>query len=248
MKVKDILEFLNQKFPIDTALSFDNVGLLIGDSEQTVTKAVVSLDCTTSAIKTALQNGAELIITHHPVIFEPLKNILKGSIAYEIVKNGLSVISMHTNLDIGKDGVNDTLCEFLSPLSVETVIANDGFPLKKCFVSPITADDLANKLKTSLSGCIKYTDSQRKIENVLVCCGSGGGYIGEVQNFGCDALLTADVKHNQFIDSQTFGVSLFDAGHFNTENIIVEPLKELLETEFSNISFITHHNDAIKNR
>lgn len=246
MKVKDILEFLNRKFPIDTALGFDNVGLLIGDSESQVSKAIISLDCSMAAIKTAVQNGAELIITHHPVIFEPLKNLLKGSIAYEVVKNGLSVISMHTNLDIGNGGVNDTLCKVLSPLSVETIPTSDGFFLKKCAVSPINADKLAKALKTALGGNVKYTDCQKQIENILVCSGSGGSYVNDVLNFGCDALLTADVKHNQFVDAETYGVALFDAGHFNTEDIVIEPLKELLKNEFSKAEFITYHSDTIK--
>ncbi len=248
MKVQDILKFLAKKFPVDKALDFDNVGLLIGDQNREVSKAVITLDCTMKAIETALQNGAELIITHHPVIFEPLKNILKGSIAYEVISNGLSVISMHTNLDVGVGGVNDTLCKMLSPLAVETVTASDGYTLKKCSVAPISADALADNLKTALGGSIKYTDSQNSIEKILVCSGSGGGYISEVKQFGCDALVTADVKHNQFVESELYGVSLFDTGHFNTEDIIVEPLKELLEKEFCDISFITYHNNAIKNR
>lgn len=246
MTVNDILEFLNQKFPIDTACDFDNVGLLIGDGKQTVTKAIVTLDCTISAINQAIANDCQLIITHHPVIFNPLKNILKGSIPHTVVRNNLSVISMHTNLDVGDGGVNDNLCKVLEPIMTEKVVANDGYLLKKCAVSPISADDLAQKLKTSLGGRVKYTDNGKTLENILVCSGSGGNFIYEVKDFDCDALLTSDVKHNQFLDAELLGVSLFDAGHFNTEDIVIEPLKELLQTEFSDVEFITNHNSAIK--
>ena len=246
MTVNDILEFLNQKFPIDTACDFDNVGLLIGDKDQTVTKAIIALDCTMSAINEAIANDCELIITHHPVIFNPLKNILKGSIPHTVVRNNLSVISMHTNLDVGDGGVNDNLCKVLEPIMTEKVVANDGYLLKKCAVSPISADDLAQKLKTSLGGCVKYTDNGKTLENILVCSGSGGNFIYEVKDFDCDALLTADVKHNQFLDAELLGVSLFDAGHFDTEDIVIEPLKDLLQTEFTDIEFITNHNSAIK--
>ncbi|MBE6776805.1 MAG: Nif3-like dinuclear metal center hexameric protein [Ruminococcaceae bacterium] len=246
MTVNDILSFLNNKFPIDTACDFDNVGLLIGDKDQTVTKAIIALDCTMSAINEAIANDCELIITHHPVIFNPLKNILKGSIPHTVVSNNLSVISMHTNLDVGDGGVNDNLCKVLEPIMTETVVANDGYLLKKCTISPICADDLALKLKTSLGGRVKYTDNGKTLENILVCSGSGGNFIYEVKDFDCDALLTADVKHNQFLDAELLGVSLFDAGHFNTEDIVIEPLKELLQTEFSDVEFITNHNSAIK--
>ena len=248
MKVIDILKLLNQKYPVDTACDFDNVGLLIGDSQQTVTKVLLALDCTPSAINKAIKNGCELIITHHPVIFNPLKNVLRGSIVYEVVCNNLSVISMHTNLDIGAGGVNDCLCDILSPLSVETVIASDGYALKKCTVSPIAADALADSLKSHLGGNIRFTDSGKMIKTILVCSGSGGNFINEVEDFDCDALVTADVKHNHFLDSDRLGVSLFDAGHFNTEDIVLEPLKELLQAEFSDITFITDHNNVIKNR
>ncbi len=246
MKVKDILEFLDRKFPINTACDFDNVGLLLGDGEQTVSKVLLALDCTLDAISEAIENGCELIVTHHPVIFNPLKNVLKGSIPYEIIRNNLSVISMHTNLDIGVGGVNDCLCSSLSPLAVETVIASDGFALKKCTVTPTTADNIAENLKAKLGGYIKFTGSEKTIENVLVCSGSGGNYVTEAKSFGCDALITADVKHNSFLDADRLGVSLFDAGHFNTEDIVIEPLKELLQNEFSDICFFTNHKSTIK--
>ncbi len=248
MKVKDIFDFLNKKFPIDTACDFDNVGLLLGDGEQAVTKAVIALDCTTDVIDNAIANGCDLIITHHPVIFEPLKKVLKGSIVYNVIRNNLSVISMHTNLDVGEGGVNDSLCELLSPLSIETVVASDGYALKKCFISPVTADDLAENLKSTLGGCIKYTYCKKEIKTVLVCSGSGGNFINEVLNFDCDALITADVKHSQFLEAQRLGVCLFDAGHFNTEDVVVEPLKAMLEKQFQEIQFISNHKSVIKNR
>ncbi len=248
MTVENIFEFLNQKYPVETACDFDNVGILVGDPDTNVSKAVVALDCTMDVIKTAVENGCELIITHHPVIFSPLKNVLKGSIVYEVLSKGLSVISMHTNLDVGEGGVNDTLCSILSPLSVETVITCDGYAIKKCEIEPIDANSLADKIKANLGGAVKYTDRKTPITKILVCGGSGGNYVDETQKFGCDALLTADVKHNHFLDADRLGVALFDAGHFDTEDVVIEPLKELLQTKFPEIEFITNHTKVIKNR
>ncbi len=248
MTVRDIFNFLNEKYPVDTACGFDNVGILIGDPDAFVSKAIVALDCTTDAIKTARNNGCELIITHHPVIFSPLKHVLKGSIAYEVLKNGISVISMHTNLDIGEGGVNDNLVKILSPISVETVLTYDGYAIKKCEIEPISADDLAEKVKSTLGGAVKYTDCKKPITSILVCGGSGGNYVEETAKFGADALLTADVKHNHFLDADRLGVALFDAGHFDTEDVVIEPLKELLQSKFNEIEFITNHTKVIKNR
>jgi len=110
MTVQNIFDFLNNKFPVDTACGFDNVGTLVGDRNKTITKAIVALDCTLPVIKEAVKNGCELIITHHPIIFNGLKSVLDDTLVFEIIKNGLSVISMHTNLDQGENGVNDALC------------------------------------------------------------------------------------------------------------------------------------------
>ena len=113
MTVKSIFEFLNSRFPVSDAMDFDNVGILIGDPEMEIKKAVVCLDGTLETINYAEAKQCDLIITHHPVIFSPLKNILKGSVQYEVLRHNLSVISMHTNLDIGVGGVNDCLCVVL---------------------------------------------------------------------------------------------------------------------------------------
>ena len=122
MTVQQIFNFLNQKYPVDTACGFDNVGILVGDPEMPVSKAVVALDCTTDAIKTAINNGCELIITHHPIIFSGLKSVLDDTLVFEIIKNGLTVISMHTNLDQGDGGVNDALCDVIGLKNIELLL------------------------------------------------------------------------------------------------------------------------------
>ena len=94
MIVSKIFQFLNKQYPCDTACDFDNVGLLIGDSKQEVNKALISLDCTQETITEAIEKDCQLIITHHPVIFSPLKTVLAGSIPFELIKSGISVISM----------------------------------------------------------------------------------------------------------------------------------------------------------
>ena len=110
MQINDIFEFLNRLYPVSTACDFDNVGLLVGDGNATLNKALISLDCTLKTVEKAIQEDCQLIITHHPVIFDPLKRVNCGSVVYELIKSGISVISMHTNLDIGDGGVNDSLC------------------------------------------------------------------------------------------------------------------------------------------
>lgn len=247
MTVKDIFNFLNEKFPTETACDFDNVGLLVGDPFAEVKKAVVALDCTPSAVNTAIINGCQLIITHHPIIFDPLKRVLAGSAVYEVIKNGISVISMHTNLDVGIGGVNDCLSSALSLENVKKVAAADGYLLNVGeFSSPLCPDGLAKYIKEKLGGGVKYFGANKEIKRVLLCSGSGGSYVVEVKKHNCDALITADVKHNQFLDAERLGVSIFDAGHFETEDVVTEPLKRLLEQHFPEIGFICNHCSKIK--
>jgi len=248
MTVNNVFEFLNGLFPVDTACSFDNVGLLIGDGEKEITKALVSLDCTLDTAEKAVKNGCQLIITHHPVIFSPLKNICAGSVQFELIRNGISVISMHTNLDMADGGVNDCLCNALDLQNIEAVIADDGYVLKIGNVSLLSADSMAEQIKEKLGGCVKYVDGGKLIEKVLVCSGSGGEFITEAIKNGADALITADVKHHLFSEARDSGISLFDAGHFNTEDVVIEPICKLLSDKFPDIKFITDHTTFIKFR
>ena len=117
--VNDIFEFLSEKYPLDTACDFDNAGFLVGNKETIVTKILVCLDCDKFALEKASEMGCELIITHHPVIFDPLKSVTHGDIVYELIKSDISVISMHTNLDIAKNGVTEALCEALELKSIK---------------------------------------------------------------------------------------------------------------------------------
>lgn len=246
MTVRNIFEFLNKLYPISSACEFDNPGLLIGDGEQTVTKALISLDCTLHTVETAKNEGCELIITHHPVIFNPLKNLLKGSVSYELIKSGIAVISMHTNLDIGDGGVNDCLCETLGLNNIKPVTAKDGYLLKSGTLSPVSAEKFAEHIKKKLGGVIKFVDGGKEIEKVLVCSGSGGAFLDDAVKNSFDALVTADIKHHFFLDAKDNGISLFDAGHFNTEDIVIEPLKQKLQKEFSDIIFKCDHTSFIK--
>lgn len=247
MTVKDIFDFLNGLAPVNTACDFDNVGILVGDPSAEVSGAVVALDCTASAIKTARDNNCGLIITHHPVIFDPLKTVLAGSTVFELIKSGISVISMHTNLDIAVSGVNDCLCYALEFDNFEKRPASDGYLLNFTELdTPVSADELARHIKEKLGGSVKFTDSGKSIKKIALCSGSGGGYAFDTAVSGCDALITADVKHNIFIDSECLGISVFDAGHFNTEDVVVEPLKAVLSESFRNIRFYADHFTNIK--
>ena len=246
MKILDILNYLSCLAPLETALDFDNVGLLVGDKNTEVNCCVIALDCTQKAIDTAIKNGAQLIITHHPVIFNPLKKVIKGDIVYRLIENGISVISMHTNLDIAEKGVNQELLNVLELENPTYVNCEDGFvfpiaELKDTF----NADKFAEYVKEKLNAPIKYV-GENTVKRVAVCSGSGADFLFEAKTNGADALVTSECKHHLFIAAAEMGITLIDAGHFNTEDIIVDPLCEMLKKQFANISFVTDHSTYIK--
>ena len=246
MIVNDIFNYLNALFPVTDAMDFDNVGLLVGDGEKEVKKVLIALDCNLNTVDFAESLGSDLIITHHPVIFTPLKSVLSNSVIYKLIKNDISVISMHTNLDVGVGGINDCLCKKIGISNITSVIASDGYLLKGGIIPETNAKTFAKALYDNLGGRIKYIDGEQSITKVLVCSGSGGEFLHDAKINGYDALVTADIKHHQFLEAQDLKISLFDAGHFETEDIIVEPLKKILSEKFDNVEFYTFHSDAIK--
>lgn len=244
--VNDIFSLLCDKYPLETACDFDNAGFLVGDGNAEVHRVLVTLDCTLLAIEQAQGLGAELIITHHPVIWTPLKAVTADTLAYRLIKAGIAVISMHTNLDIATGGVTDCLCRQLGLNDVREYTAQDGFLLREA-LSPIEKPEhLAEHIKQRLNAGVKYVAGKREIHRVLVCSGSGGSYLNEALQNGFDALITADVKHDCFVAAANAGISLFDAGHFATEDVIIDPLCEMLATAFGEVSFTAFHPDYIK--
>lgn len=246
MTVNNVLEYLKEKYPLDTACDFDNVGLLVGDKDTTVTRAVVCLDCDKSAINFAKSLGAELIVSHHPVIFGGIKSVTSGTVVYEAIKSGISIISMHTNLDIAEGGVTENLCAALGLKNVKPFVSHTNFLIREAECGIHDADKLAEHIKKCLGGAVRYADGGRKIKKVLICAGSGHEFLTDVINCGYDALISADIKQNVFIDAINYGVAVFDAGHYQSENVIVKPLCHELKTVFSDIEFTVFNNDKIK--
>lgn len=248
MKVKDIYNLINDFAPVETALSYDNVGILVGDLEQSINKAIVCLDATPAAVSKAISSDAQLIITHHPIIFDPLKTVLSDSLVFKCVKNNISVISMHTNLDSAVGGVNDRLAEILELENVAIITDQEGFSFRKGELKEkMHADDLAEYIKAKLGGIVRYTDSGKYIKTLCVCGGSGGSEL-DLAMENADAFLTADVKHNVFIEAVAKNFTLFDGGHFNTENVLIKPLADMLNKNIRGIEFIPFNGQEIKIR
>jgi len=173
-------------------------------------------------------------------------SITLSIIASTVAVGGISVISMHTNLDMGDGGVNDALCEKIGLKNITKITDSEGFILRKGEIAPLPCDALAKQIREALGGAVKYSDNGKEIRNVLVCSGSGGDYIYLAKELGLDALITADVKHNIFTTAANLDIAVFDAGHFDTEDVIVDPLCKLLSEKFKDLTFIPCHYSRIK--
>ncbi len=247
MKVSDIYTMLDEKFNFSSALAYDNPGHLVGSMQDEVKGILVCLDCTEEAVTEAIEKGANLIISHHPVIFDGLKAVTDESIVYRLIRAGISVISVHTNLDQADGGVNDILCEKAGLENVEKVADHEGFLYRIGELpEPLTADEFANQVSKNLDYPVKYVGENTHIKRVAVCSGSGGSMLYEVAQQGIDAYLTADVKHDVFMDAHCLGITLFDGGHFGTEDIIVAPLANELKKAFPEINVYENHFSPIK--
>lgn len=211
--------------PKDLAQSWDNVGLLVGRPEREIRRVLVSLDVTGAAADEARRVGAELIVAHHPVIFHPVKELtsrnLTGRLLLRLAEEGLSVICMHTNLDAARGGVNDALAAALGLEQVEPLGDGEGVARMGLLPGPLGVAGFLAGVKAALHpNGIRYVDGGRPIRRVAVGGGACGEFLYQAVDRGCDAFVTADVKYNQFLDAQALGLTLVDAGHFPTEDVV----------------------------
>lgn len=231
-KVKDFYGYLNSIAPFETQEDWDNSGMLVGDMNAEVKKAAVVLDITHEEIKKAKAIGADLIISHHPVIFNPIKSVTKGSVPYELVASSINALCCHTPLDIADGGTNDSLAELLG---IEVTRTEDPI-LRLGTVEPTTAQELAGKIANTLNTKVRYADAGKTIKKIAICTGAGCSLIeaaGEI-----DAFITGDASHHNFLDCVQAGITLIAAGHYETEIIVVPVLVKKLQAQFPDIEII----------
>lgn len=231
-KVKDFYGYLNSIAPFETQEDWDNSGMLVGDMDAEVKKVAVVLDITHEEIKKAKAIGADLIISHHPVIFNPIKSVTRGSVPYELVASSINALCCHTPLDIADGGTNDSLAKLLG---INVTRADDPI-LRLGTVEPTSAENLAGKIAKTLNTKVRYADAGRKIEKIAICTGAGCSLIeaaGEI-----DAFITGDASHHNFLDCVQAGITLIAAGHYETEIIVVPVLVKKLQAQFPDIEII----------
>lgn len=250
--VTHIYDAIDRLAPFWLTMDFDNTGILVGDRNREVSCALLALDCTPAVVEQAKQLGAQLIVTHHPVIFHPLKRVNEDAVVYLLIRSDIAVISAHTNLDIAQGGVNDALasaiglrdCRGLELLNEQT-----GAWLGRIgtLPEPLSPESFAAHIKACLNAAsVKFAAAPRAIRTVALCSGSGADCLDAAISAGADALLTSEVKQHEYLAAAAAGISIFDAGHFDTEDIVIEPLRDYLAKEIPDVHFFTTHRSAIQ--
>ena len=258
--VADILGYLETVAPAYMKENWDNVGLLCGSRSTPVTKMLVALDPFEHVCREAAQWGAELIVTHHPIIFQPMKSLTDdtsiGRGILTLCRHGISAINAHTNLDCTPGGVNDILAQTLGLADIQVLSPagtnEEGVPYGLLRSGEIEAQPLEQFLGTVKQQLhcqgLRYADGGKPVRKVAVGGGSCAGAMHQAVAAGCDTFVTADIKYNQFWDAKELGLNLIDAGHFQTENPTVSVLAAKLAEAFPEIQvkISEKHTDCMK--
>lgn len=244
--VKDIYDFIDSIAPFDKQCEWDNSGLLVGESSKEIKKIAFVLDITPEAICKAAEIGADLIISHHPVIFRAAKTFTDNNPAFLLAKNGIAAVCAHTSLDCAAGGVNDVLARVLGFENASPLTEDGEASMVRAAEYETDADALAKLVCDKLGTGVRIADSGKKIKKVAVCGGAGGDFIEAVADSGCDAYITGDVSHHEFLDALALGLTVIAAGHFETENPVISVLAEEIKRNFAVETEIIPQNSPVK--
>ena len=237
--IGDIYNFIDSIAPFSTQEPWDHSGLLLGNRDKKVSKIMTCLDVTSDTVSKAIDFGADLIVSHHPVIWDPLSNIDFNSPVAMAVRASIGVISAHTNWDLAEGGVNDVLSSVIGLQNIEK-LAEDGeeamLRVGELKV-PVPASEFAEIVAESLDSVVRVTKPDKMIRRVAVCGGAGACFINALPGKNVDAYVTGEVKHNEYLDAIEADISLITAGHYETETISMPILLEFLKKEFPDIEY-----------
>ena len=251
MLCRDIMKVIETTYPKHAALEWDNVGLLVGRTEKEVKKIYVALDATDDVIDDAIFSGADMLITHHPLLFSPLKKITDehfiGGRVVKLLQHDISYYAMHTNYDVlgmaelsgGILGLNDM--EVLEVTDSDNV---QGIGRVGELSKVMTLQECCGlvKDKFQLENVKVFGDINKIVKRVAISPGSGKGMTDIALEKRAEVLITGDISHHEGIDAVAQGIAIIDAGHYGLEHIFVEDIVDFLMKYFSNIEIQKSQN------
>lgn len=246
---RQIEEYIYGFAPARLKMDFDNVGHLIGSADAPVSKILLALDVTPEVVDEAVSAGAQCIVTHHPVIFKARKSVTDcdpyGAMIMKMISSGVSAVCMHTNLDLAPLGVNQQLAlrlglgdiEVFTQKSEDSELGLTGLGRIGVLTEPMEPERFCAHVRDSL-GCtaVRYVSGGRDVSRVAVGGGQCGDLLTDAVRAGCDAFVTSDLRYNDFLDAREYGITLVDAGHFPTENVVIPQLEKWLKERFTDVS------------
>lgn len=251
--VKDILNVIETIAPPSMKEDWDNVGINCGHADQEVHKILVALDPFENVCKEAKEVGADLLVTHHALIWEQgfiTDQTEQGKNTLFLIENKIAHINAHTNLDCAPGGVNDTLAAMLGLKDIQVIdpqgtdANGNQWGLLRCgTVTKQPLEQFLGMVKENL-GCkgLKFVDGGNGVSKVAVGGGACAGFLKQAAAAGCDTFVTADTRYNQFWDAKAMGINLIDAGHFHTENPVCAVLATKLQSAFPEICVVLSQN------
>ncbi|MBN1627287.1 MAG: Nif3-like dinuclear metal center hexameric protein [Deltaproteobacteria bacterium] len=244
--LKDILNMLDEIAPFSGAEEWDNPGLQVGFVSDVIKKVFISLDPSIEALRKAGETGAQLLLTHHPLIFSGIKridpDIYPGDVIAEALTSRISIVAAHTNLDAAKDGINDILASMIGLQNTEALIEKngsgkslDGMGRVGNLSVPMTLTAIARNIMDVIgsTGLMVLGDPDREIKRVAVLGGSGGSELSHASGKGADLYVTGDVRHHEALTARSLGLALIDAGHFNMERAAMLAFADFLRDKFN---------------
>ena len=236
MKCKKIIEIIEEAFPMKYAESWDNTGFQVGNREKEVTHIFVAMDVTDENIEEAIRVGADMILTHHPMIFSPLSSVtadtLNGRRVLKMIENGICYMSTHTNYDSCRMAdLAAQMLQMTEGVALEEI--EDGIGIGKVGKLPkkmsVRECALFVKEKFQIPSVRFFGDGEQLVEIAAVCPGSGKSLVKDCHKKGAEVYITGDIDHHTGIDQLDEELPIIDAGHYGVEHIYIEDMCSFLK-------------------
>lgn len=247
MKCQEVLDKLEQLSPSSFAMDWDNSGFLVGDKNAEVTRVLLALDATNEVIEEAVEKKADFLLTHHPMIFTPVKRVVTddvvGNKILTLAKHNIGYSCMHTNFDVM--GMADAVADELGlkrksvlDITYEDDISKEGIGRIGLLPREVSLKELAEtvKIKFHIPNVMLYGEGDTIVEKVAICGGSGSYAIKNAIQAGCQVYITGDITYHKALDAMEEGLSIIDAGHFGIEKLFIPYMKDFFAKELKQIT------------
>lgn len=246
IKCQDLIEKIEERYPRIYACDWDNTGLLAGDREQEIQSVYIALDATDRVIDGAIQAGADLLVTHHPMIFGSIKSVTAddyvGERLIRLIRGNVSCYAMHTNYDVmGMAELAASYLELTDTFVLEEVFDGEGIGRVGSLPSPMTLKECAELVKERfhLPNVKVFGDLNKIVRIAALSPGAGKSMASPALESGADVLITGDIDHHTGIDMEDCGMAVIDAGHYGIEHIFIADLKDFVERNFPGLAVYT---------